>query len=188
MKNSQLKKKKYRVSKFYAGTYICALILLLMCVPMFAAFCRVTEGGMHIALRIFEVACILDFLFFFKLTFFDFPFAKFEYDDKSMTMYVGTKNYTLLWEDCVDFGLLDLEVELGANTYWVYCSTEYLSIAQKQRFFKKERKNYSKHLFFQYRKELFDDFCNNLPEQWSKKLKAEESMLQLGLRERLFNK
>ena len=123
MKNSQSQKKKYRVSKFYAGTYIGALILLLVSIPTAAVMYRAAEGGLRVTARVLEVAFTLDFLFFFKLTFFDFPFAKFEYDDKSMTMHVGTKNYTLLWEDCVDFGLLDLEVELGANTYWVYCST-----------------------------------------------------------------
>lgn len=187
--------KKYQVTKFYCGIYICALAIFLfgnvICVIAIIEFiqdhvlltsengiCSIIAGTIgHVGLAL----CIYSI-------FFDLPTAKFSVDLQGITMYIGRKEHHFLWDEFVDYGFTDVSVEAGADTYWIYFSKEFLSYEQRRKFLFKTRRDLSKVAYFQYQKSIFDEVLSFLPMGMQETLKTEESLIELNLREKLFNK
>ena len=124
----------------------------------------------------------------------DFILGKFTMDEKGMTMYSWNKSLHIDWDECVEFGITSWTANgaygnVHAYNYYVYCSKIYLQPETKQRLIVYEnRKQYDKHLLFQYRKELFDEFLTYIPETWQKRLIEEESKLNMNWLERKYNR
>lgn len=187
--------KKYQVTKFYYGIYICGLVFILLndgiCAIAIIEGIQnqvlLTSENMIIAI-VLEVIGLLGLVFCIYLIFFDLPTAKFSVNSQGITMYIRRREYCFLWNEFVDYGFTDVSVEAGADTYWVYFSKEMLSYSQKQKFLSKTRRDNSRIAYFQYQKSIFDEVISFLPTPMQKTLKTEESLIALNLREKLFNK
>lgn len=187
--------KKYQVTKFYYGIYICGLAFILFNDGICAI--AIIEGIQnHVPLTsvnviipiVLEVIGLVGLVFCIYLIFFDLPTAKFSVNSQGITMYIRRREYCFLWNEFVDYGFTDVSVEAGADTYWVYFSKEMLSYSQKQKFLSKTRRDNSRIAYFQYQKSIFDEVISFLPTPMQKTLKTEESLIALNLREKLFNK
>lgn len=187
--------KKYQVTKFYYGIYICGLVFILFNDAICAI--AIIEGIQnHVPLTsenviipiILEVIGHIGLIFCIYFIFFDLPTAKFSVDLQGITMYIRRKEYRFLWSECVDYGFTDISIEAGADTYWVYFSKEMLSHDQKRKFLSKTRKDNSRVAYFQYQKSIFDEVISFLPTPMQETLKTEESLIEMNLREKLFNK
>lgn len=187
--------KKYQVTKFYYGIYICGLAFILfgdvICATAIIEGIHnqvpLTSENIMIPM-ILEVIGLIGFIFCIYLIFFDLPTAKFSVNSQGITMYIRRREYCFLWNEFVDYGFIDVSVEAGADTYWIYFSKEMLSYSQKQKFLSKTRKDNSRIAYFQYQKAVFDEVISFLPMPMQKALKTEESLIALNLREKLFNK
>ena len=186
--------KKYRVSKFYIGTFC---LSLLVTIGYEAILIWRTEdsarcGADYYILHAIGITTIL-LIIYIVLT--DLPTARFSFSDESITMYVGFKKYETRWSEFAYAGILGINVEAvksinTSDTFWVYFSKSFLTDKEKLRFLPKTRKNLKRIAYFQYSKPMFDLVLEQVPEELRKQLLWDEEHIvgQMNFWEKVYNK
>ena len=186
--------KKYRVSKFYIGTFCLGL---LGTIGYEAIWIWGTEdsarcGADYYILHAVGITTIL-LIIYVILT--DLPTARFSFSDEGITMYVGFRRYETRWSEFAYAGILGINVEAvksinTSDTFWVYFSKSFLTDKEKLRFLPKTRKNLKRIAYFQYSKPVFDLVLEQVPEELRKQLLWDEEHIvgQMNFWEKVYNK
>lgn len=175
--------KKYRISEFYIGIFIVALIFINAA----TAFTISLDPPLGVTLLMFAIDTICTLCCIHKL-FFDFAACKFSLDENGITMYIGFKANLMKWEDCKSFGIVDVRVEQTASTFWVYCARRPLSGMEKQKFLSKTRRDLSLVHYFQYSKEPFEEMLKYIPEKEAQYLRDQVARIQMNPIEKLYHR
>ena len=175
--------KKYRVSRFYAGVYICGFIILACGVPVgiFA------EGKLYLRIFFSGISTLGIFALLYQVLY-DFMFAQFSLDATGITMYMGFKTYPMKWENCKSFGVVDVRVEQGSSTFWIYCAQRPLTDVEKRKFLSKTRKDLNLVHYFQYSEEPFEEMLKYIPEGQAKYLRSQIATIRMNPIEKLYHK
>ena len=105
---------------------------------------------------------------------FDFQAGSFYVDKNGITMCIGLRKYFHAWEDFRDQGFVAANAGHGYSTYWVYYSTRTLTIAEKNVFLRKTRRDLNNIAFFQYDPKLFQEILPMMPHALAERVRNNE--------------
>ena len=162
---------KHRVSNLYNRLFWVVIISGAIGVAIFIAG---TDGSVY-ALLFLLLSIFLIIAGIYK-QFFDLGSAAFSMDSDGISFFTGFRKYRLLWDECVDCGIVKVDVNQGINTYWVYCSKKVLSPVEKRVFLRKTRFHLDQNLYYQYQKDLFEEMLSYLSEDMGQKLLLAKQM------------
>jgi hypothetical protein len=187
--------KKYPISKFYyvmiVITIISAILGTLICLYFTKmAFLENLKTSDKIEIIIMPAVGIITIGLCLWEIFMDFPTGKFWLDKDSFTMRIGFKNYRMTWDQFIEYDIVGVSVESGnaAHTFWIYCSTKYLTQKEKQWFLFKTRSKLNMVHYFQYSKEPAEEMLKYIPEDAAENLKWKISHIDMNFLDKLYNK
>ena len=187
--------KKYPISKFYYGIWVIYIIFMTIC-AVFGfnltkeAYLEELETSGKIYCLIFLSSGLIGIGIGLWEIFMDFPTGKFWMDKDSFTMRIGFKNYRMTWDQFIEYDIVGVSVESGnaAHTFWIYCSTKYLTQKEKQWFLFKTRSKLNMVHYFQYSKEPAEEMLKYIPEDAAENLKWKISHIDMNFLDKLYNK
>ena len=162
---------KHRVTKLYNRLFWVIIIFGAIGVAIFIVG---TDGSVY-ALSFLLLSIFLIIAGIYK-QFFDLGSATFSMDSEGISFFTGFRKYRLLWDECVDCGIVNIDVNQGIDTYWVYCSNKMLSPAEKRDFLRKTRFHLDQNLYYQYQEGLFEEMLSYLSEDMRQKLLQAKQM------------
>lgn len=185
--------KKHRISRFYNGVYIFTLIMILGFLPLF--FCglfNAIESGESIWLPLFFVSCdiaeavlIVCYLLFAEIN------GKIAFHNGGVVIHGDLRKRELAWSSFREYGIVPVGVAAdGRCTLWVYGSPTCLTAIEKQKFLNKTRRKRKDIMYFQYRKEPFEEMLRFIPSEWAERLRQAEAyyLERMRLSEKLYHK
>ena len=187
--------KKYLISKFYYAIFVIDIIGLGICVWVGMDYVKTafsenwSTGDKALTFVLPGVSLIGIGIGLWEI-FMDFPTGKFWMDKDSFTMRIGFKNYRMTWDQFIEYDIVSVSVESGnaASTFWIYCSTKYLTQKEKQWFLFKTRSKLNMVHYFQYSKEPAEEMLKYIPEDAAESLKWKISQLDMNFLDKLYNK
>lgn len=163
--------KKYKISAFYVGIYVCSMAFFLVPIAAFGLYCIIHVdpiwGSIPFIVGIIGIVAMAYSMLF------DFQMGSFMINESMIIMKVGLREYKHKWNDFADYGFVKAYVGNG-YLYWVYLSTYELSAEQRRRFLKKTRRDLKNIAFFKYNDSKFDEIIGFMPSAMAKKLKEDE--------------